>query len=272
MPSRHVGPLTLLALGGLALGGASALAGCGGATQSSSTQGTVARASSYVPCERPSEVRFAPGLCFDPVGTRWHVVANAPGGRYEFDVELMASGRLRANDHPAAGPGTDEWIIEDDQLRLFLANRYVEYRGRFTNGSVIVGSASNVRGDAWEFRADRMRVPHACQGNELVVRGGDEPVCYSAAGSRWQMHLGGRSFVVELASNGALTSDDPNDTTAGDDTWEQVGGTLRMYLNGRTTTLEATLRPDALDRLEGTASVGGSFTAEALPSYAGAPY
>jgi hypothetical protein len=244
-------------------------AGCGGGAAQIDT--TTARPA-YSPCENPAQIRFAANLCFDPAGSRWRVTADAPGGRYEFDVELMAGGRLRATDHPAAAPGTDEWIVEEDELRLFLANRFVEYRGRFSNGSVVVGEAANVRGDRWDWRADRIHTGSRCLGNELATSDADEPGCYSAAGSRWTVTSAGRSFVVELAANGSLTSNDPSDTTAGNDTWEQVGATLRLHFDERARSFEATLRPADLAHLSGTMTGGGTFTAEAIPTYAGAPY
>lgn len=255
----------------LALSIAAAAAGCGGTTTPTETT-TAAR--TYSPCENRAEVRFAANVCFDPVGSRWHVTSNAPGGQYEFELELMAGGRVRSTDHPAAGPGTDEWIVEDDQLRVFLANRFVEYRGRFSNGSVIVGDAANVRGDRWDWRADRTHTGGRCLGNELVTSDADEPGCYSAAGSRWTVSSGGRSFVVELAANGTLTSDDARDTTPGNDTWEQEGATLRFFFDERATTYEAQLRANELTRLSGNVSgaSSGSFTAEAIPTYAGPTY
>lgn len=251
--------------------GAASASGCGGAT--TPTETTTARRT-YTPCENPAQVRFAPTVCFDPVGSRWRIVANAPGGRYEFEVELMAGGRVRATDHPAAGPGTDEWFVEDDELRIFLANRFVEYRGRFTNGTVIVGEAANVRGDRWDWRADRLHTGRPCLGNELTTNDADEPGCYSAAGSRWTVTTGGRSFVVELAANGSLTSNDPSDTTSGNDTWQQEGATLRFFFDERATTYEATLNAADLAHLSGTVSgrTSGTFTAEALPTYPPAPY
>jgi len=65
---------------------------------------------------------------------------------------------------------------------------------------------------------------------------------------------------------------DPSDTSPGNDTWEQDGATLRFFFDERARTFEATLRPADLRRLSGTVSGGGSFTAEAIPTYAGAPY
>ena len=158
------------------------LVGCGG-TAPTTASTTPTRA--YTPCENPAQVRLAPTVCFDPVGSTWRVVADAPGGHYDFRIALLAGGRVRSTDHPAAGPGTDEWFVEDDTLRIFLGNRYVEYRGRLQNGSVFIGEASNVRGDTWEFRADRVHEGGQCQVNELVTHAGDEPGCYSAAGSSW---------------------------------------------------------------------------------------
>lgn len=245
------------------------LVGCGGGT--TQTGGTTP-VSSYVPCENPAEVRFAENVCFDPVGTHWHVTSSAPGGQLEFDLELMAGGRVRATDHPAAGPGTDEWFVEENELRVFLANRFVEYRGHFSNGSVIVGEVANVRGDRWDFRADRVHQGGRCLGNELAVNDADEPACFSAAGSRWTVSTAGRTFVVELAANGTLTSDDPRDTTPGNDTWEQEGGTLRLFFDERATTYEGTLHASELSRFGGTVTGGGAFTAEAVPTYPGPTY
>lgn len=246
-----------------------ALAGCGGAPTPGTTTPAPARA--YRPCANPAHVRFAADVCFDPVGSRWRVTSNAPGGRLDFEVELMAGGRVRATDHPAASPGTDEWFVEDDELRIFLANRYVEYRGRFTNGSVVVGEAANVRGDRWDWRADRIRGARRCAGNELITNDADEPGCYSAAGSRWTITVGGRSFVVMLAANGTVNSEDPEDATPNDDTWEQEGSTLRLRFDGGARVFEGRLEASNLARWNGT-SPSGPFTAEAVPNYAGPPY
>lgn len=244
------------------------LVGCGGATTTTTTTTTAGRP--YVPCENPLQVRLAPTVCFDPVGSTWRVVADAPGGHYDFRISLLAGGRLRATDHPAAGPGTDEWFVEDDQLRIFLGNRYVEYRGRLQNGTVFVGEASNVRGDTWEFRADRVHEGGQCQVNELVVSAGDEAGCYSVAGSRWTVASGGRSFDIELNANGTLSSSDSADTTPGNDHWQQEGGTLRLSFDDGATTFSAQLDPAHLDHLEGQVSgrASGTFTASATPSYA----
>jgi hypothetical protein len=243
------------------------LAGCGGTAP---TTASTTPARTYTPCENPAQVRLAPTVCFDPVGSTWRVVADAPGGHYDFRIALLAGGRVRSTDHPAAGPGTDEWFVEDDTLRIFLGNRYVEYRGRLQNGSVFIGEASNVRGDTWEFRADRVHEGGQCQVNELVTHAGDEPGCYSAAGSSWTIQAGSRSFDIALSANGAIASSDATDTTPANDRWQQEGGTLRLSFDDGASTFTAVLDPAHLDRLEGQMSgrASGAFTATATPSYA----
>jgi len=242
------------------------LVGCG----ASATTAPTTPVNVYMPCENPTQVRLAPGVCFEPVGSTWRVVADAPGGHYDFRITLLAGGRVRSTDHIAAGPGTDEWFVEEDQLRVFLGNRYVEYRGRLQNGSVFIGEATNVRGDSWEFRADRVHEGGRCLVNELVTHDGDEPGCYSAAGSRWSVQVGGRSFDVELNANGSISSNDASDTTPTNDRWQQEGGTLRWLFDDGATTFATQLNAANLDRLEGQVSgrASGTFTATPTPTYA----
>ena len=243
------------------------LVGCGGAASTTSSTTSVLV---YTPCENPAQVRLAPTVCFDPVGSTWRVTADAPGGHYDFRITLLAGGRVRSTDHPAAGPGTDAWFVEDDQLRIFLGNRYVEYRGRLQNGSVFIGEALNVRGDTWEFRADRVHEGGQCLVNELVTQAEDEPGCYSAAGSRWSVQTGARSFQIELNANGSLTSNDASDTTPTNDRWQQESGTLRWLFDDGATTFTTQLNAAQLNRLEGQVSgrASGTFTATLAPTYA----
>lgn len=228
----------------------------------------------YVACDDPNEVRMAPHVCWNPVGSRWHVTTQAPGGALDFDLELMAGGRVRSTDDAAGGPATDEWFVEENFLRIFLANRYVEYRGELTNGTVLVGSVRNVRGDSWMFRAERVH-GGSCGEGELALGGGADPICYSAAGSRWT--LAGRStFTVELGAGGLIGHDNPSDTTTGNDTWTQAGNELRLSFDGGAIEYTATLsaRPvarNAVERLSGSGRDGGgtfSFTAEPIATYA----
>lgn len=251
---------------------ASALFGCGGAggAGGGATTPRAARRP-YTPCENPREVRLSPHVCWDPSGSRWHVTSSAPGGDLEFDLELMAGGRVRATDHDASSPATDEWFVDDGTLRVFLGSRWVEYRGDLTNGTLLVGQAVNARGDSWDWRAERAH-GGGCPAAELVARAGDEPACYSAAGSRWTVRgRSGSAFVVELGANGQLFTDDPGDTTVGNDTWAQSGASLSLRFDDGASEYTASLDASNLSRLSGTArdASGGtwSFTAEAVPSY-----
>lgn len=263
---------TSLASSALALIGvlsASALSACGGPTTPRvGTPSAGAERPPYVACENPREVRLAPHVCWSPTGSRWHVTASAPGGALEFDVELMAGGRVRATDDVAGGPATDEWFVQEDVVRIFLANRYVEYRGRLTNGSLLVGDVINVRGDTWDFRAERQH-GGGCPTTELATGEGEESACYSAAGSRWTVSARGATFVVELGAEGVLTSDNASDTTTGNDTWDQTGNEVHLRFDGGATEYTATIG-SSLDRLEGSAHDGSgnfTFTAQAIASF-----
>lgn len=258
--------LSLLALPLLACGG-----GTGGGSGGGGTAG--AERPPYDDCDDPNEVRMAPHVCWNPVGSRWRVVSQAPGGELTFDLELMAGGRVRATDDASSGPATDEWFVQENVIRIFLGNRWAEYRGELTNGTLLVGSASNVRGDTWTFRAERQH-GGSCAAGEMVLGEGADPICYSAAGSRWTLS-GRTSFTVELGANGTLTHDNPSDTTADNDTWSQAGNTLTLRFDGGATEYTATLSPrpvgrNAVERLSGNAhdaSGSFSFTAEPIATY-----
>lgn len=264
MRSRAVFPLFALAV-----------AACGGTTAPRVGTGTAgAERPPYVACENPSEVRLAPHVCWNPAGSRWHVTAQAPGGELSFDVELMAGGRVRSTDTLTSNPATDEWFVQEDILRIFLANRFVEYRGQLSNGSLLVGDAINVRGDAWEFRAERQH-GGSCASNELTVTAeGADPVCYSAAGARWTVSARGASFVVDLGAGGALTSSNPSDTTVGNDTWTQAGNEVRLRFDEGASEYTVTLDVASLARgtlrVEGAGRDGSGpfdFTVQPVPSY-----
>lgn len=247
-----------------------AVSACGGTSGGSGSGTTVAARRPYTPCDDRSEVRLSPHVCWSPAGSRWHVTSSAPGGALEFDIELMANGRVRATDHEASSPATDEWFVDDGTLRVFLGSRWVEYRGDLTNGTLVVGVAVNARGDTWDWRGERVH-GGGCPAEELVASDGDEPACYSAAGSRWTVRGRSSTFIVELGADGALFTDDPSDTTAGNDTWSQSGGSLSLRFDDGASEYTATIRPSNLSELEGNArdSSGAtwSFTAEAVPSY-----
>ena len=248
-----------------------ALTACGGTGTGTGGTTPVAARRAYTPCENPREVRLAPHVCWDPAGSRWHVSSSAPGGTLEFDVELMAGGRVRATDHEASSPATDEWFVDDGTLRVFLGSRWVEYRGELTNGTLLVGAATNARGDTWDWRAERTH-GGGCPEGELVASVNEEPACYSAAGSRWTVRgRSGASFVVELGAAGQLFSDDPSDTTTGNDTWTQAGESLSLRFDDGASEYTATLRAADLTHLTGNARDASgatwAFTAEAVPTY-----
>ncbi len=265
MSYRHIFLASVLGLASLAV---SACGGAGNGTGST----TAARARPpYAPCDNPAEVRLAPTVCWSPVGSRWRVVAQAPGGEYTFDIELMAGGRVRSTDATGATPATDEWFVENEMLRIFLQDRYVEYRGTLRNGTVLIGEAVNVRGDSWQFRADRRHEGSGCRDNELVATGGEEPGCYTVAGSRWTVHAGPSEYEVQFADGGRLLSTNAADTTPDDDGWEQQGSTVRFWFDDHATELTATLTPANLSHLSGNGhdARGGTltFTAEPIPTY-----
>gem|GEM_PF-2372282 len=262
-----VSSFALSALGCLALGGLAL--GCGGTTTPRVGTGPVgAERPPYVACENPSEVRLAPHVCWNPTGSRWHVTTQAPGGELTFELELMAGGRVRSTDDAAGGPATDEWFVQEDVVRIFLQNRYVEYRGQLTNGSLLVGDVTNVRGDIWDFRAER-RHGGSCAAGEFTTSEAGDPACYSAAGSRWNVSARGSSFTVELGSGGTLTSNLSSDTTTGNDRWEQAGNEVHLRFDDGAAVYDATLSA-GLDRLEGSghdASGTFTFTAQPVQSY-----
>lgn len=251
--------------------GSAMLVACGGTTPGGGGTTPVAARRVYTPCENPREVRMSPHVCWDPAGSRWHVTSSAPGGELAFDVELMAGGRVRASDHDASSPATDEWFVDEGTLRVFLGNRWVEYRGELTNGTLLVGEAVSARGDTWTWRAERVH-GGGCPAEELVASEADEPACYSAAGSRWTVRgRSGSAFVVELGAAGQLFTDNPSDTTTGNDTWQQTGASLVLRFDDGASEYTATLQAADLTRLSGNArdSSGATwaFTAEAVPSF-----
>jgi hypothetical protein len=265
MSGRSTVLAALLCLGSLAV------TACGGTGGGAGTTTAAHVRPPYTPCDNPAEVRLAPTVCWSPVGSHWRLVAQAPGGEYTFDIELMAGGRVRSTDVTGATPATDEWFVENDVVRIFLQNRYVEYRGTLHNGTVLVGEATNVRGDVWTFRADRRHDGARCPANELVATDGEEPGCFAIAGSRWTVHAGPNEYEVEFGADGHLVSTNAADTTPDDDGWEQQGGTVRFWFDNHATELTASVAPSSLERLSGNGhdASGGSFafTAEAIPSY-----
>ncbi len=257
---------TLLALASLSL------VACGGAATGTGTTTPHSRERpAYTACDDASQVRLAPTVCWSPVGSHWHVAADAPGGSYAFEIELMAGGRVRSTDVTGATPATDEWFVENDELRIFLQNRYVEYRATLHNGTLMIGEAVNVRGDVWSFRADRVHVSASCPANEVATSSGDEPGCFDVAGSRWAVNAGGHEYEVQFGENGTLVSNNPTDTTVDDDGWSQEGATVVFWFNDHATELTGTITASDLGHLAGTGhdSSGGalSWSAAAIATY-----
>lgn len=254
MSARTRTPLVALALLGLSA--------CGGATASSG--GTTLASQErppYTPCANASEVRLAPTVCWNPTGSRWHVQAQAPGGAYEFDIELMAGGRVRSTDVTGASPATDEWFVENDVLRVFLQNRFVEYRATLHNGTLLVGNAENARGSQWAFRADRVHQGGSCPANELTAMSGDEPGCFGVAGTRWTVTAGGETYEVQFAEGGHLLTTRPSDVTPDDDGWDQSGGTVRFWFDSPESAQTGTIATSL-------AQISGSgWSATPIPSY-----
>ena len=180
----------------------------------------------------------------------------APGGEYAFDVELLPANRLRATDHPAAAAATDEWYVDGNSLRLFLQNRFVEYRADVTNGTVVVGEAQNVRGEGWTWRGDRMQIGGGCHPEEAPAG----ETCITVAGTQWQLRGPGGERVIHFESEGVLLTDSSAPSKAS--RWSQQGDQLRFTIDD----VEHTARVEHADRLAGTAG-GAQWTAELLPLY-----
>ncbi|MFK7991482.1 MAG: hypothetical protein AB8I08_36030 [Sandaracinaceae bacterium] len=163
------------------------------------------------------------GECWNAAGTRWTVEAEGPGGNYRFDLELMGANRARSTDHAAASPASDEWVQDGPLLRVFLSDRYVEYRARVSNGTVLLGEAHNVRGQRWAFMARRAFGPPACLAQE--ARFGT--VCMTLAGTGWRLGEGEEATTVRFAAGGEVQADGVEDVAG---RWEQEGASLSFEL------------------------------------------
>ncbi len=222
--------------------------GCGGAAANGGSSTTPVAA--VDPCPNAGEARLG-RVCWNPSGSRWRFVAAAPGGEYTFEVELLAANRVRATDHPAAGPATDEWFVDGSTLRVFLADRFVEYRGELTNGTVIVGQAINTRGETWEWRGDRMASRGSCNAEELQIGGS----CFSISGTRWRAALPSGEQIVQFAPDGRLVVDRGDAEGA---SWRQEGARITFTLAG--TSYDAQI-------LSELSLQGQGWSAERVPSY-----
>jgi hypothetical protein len=197
------------------------LGACGGPT----ADGTGARATDDTAggdgCPG-AETRLGDG-CWSASGTHWRVEADGPGGAYRFELDLLAAGRVRSTDHDAASPASDEWYQDGPLLRIFLSDRFVEYRARVTNGTVLVGEAVNVRGQRWSWVANRVFAETPCSPNETRLEAG----CMTVAGTRWELAAeGSEGHLLEFLDDGRL-SVGPGDPEGH---WEQEGASLRFSL------------------------------------------
>jgi len=190
--------------------------------------------------------------CWSAEGTRWQVSADGPGGSYRFELALLAAGRVRATDHDGAGPAHDEWFQDGPLLRVFLADRFVEYRTTVTNGTVLIGEAHNVRGQRWSFRADRQFGEGGCERDEARL----DEACMSVAGTRWD--VGGR--VVAFLDEGRVAVDDAEPLPSA---WTQQGASLSFRLAADGPAHEAEV--SSPDTLSGTVGEG-SFEATRMPT------
>lgn len=157
--------------------------------------------------------------CWSAAGTRWRIEADGPGGVYRFDIDLLAAGRMRSTDHGAAGPAHDEWFQDGSLFRFFLSDRFVEYRTRITNGTVLVGEAINVRGQRWSWRGDRVFGETACTESEVRLADG----CMGVAGTAWELE--GRA--VQFLHDGVVAFG--HEDAVG--SWQQTGSSLRFTLS-----------------------------------------
>ena len=193
----------------------------------------------------PDEAAFA-GSCWSAEGSRWRIEAGAPGGRYEFEVTFLAAGRARVSDHPGADRASDEWGQRGSTLRLFLGDRFVEYRAEVDNGTALVGTAENVRGQRWSFTARRIFEEARCADDEAPL--GER--CLSVAGTRWTIQReNDEEQTIDFRAEGALLVDG---APSEGDGWRQEAEALFFSLGENFTQYVANLE-DA-DRMEGTAS------------------
>ncbi|UJR80152.1 hypothetical protein [Sandaracinus amylolyticus] len=208
------------------------------------------------PCQTTGELRLG-RVCWNPTGSRWHLTAMAPGGEYAFDVELLAANRLRSTDHPAASPATDEWYVDGNTIRMFLQNRFVEYRADVSNGTVIVGDAQNVRGETWQWRGDRMQVGGGCHPDETQ----QAETCINLAGTQWTLQTSSGERVIHFEAGGALLTD--QGAISERNRWSQQGAQLQFSLDG----VEYTATVERGDALSGTAG-GAQWSATPVQLFA----
>ena len=191
------------------------------------------------------------------------MAAQGPGESYEFELTLLRAGRVRSTDHAAAGPASDEWFQQGELLRVFLGDRFVEYRARIGNGTVLTGEALNVRGQRWSWRADRDFEQTVCARSEALV----DDACLTVEGTRWRLEHEATHETLEFLAGGALGrgAGDPDATRVG--TWSQTAEDVRFAFGSDETTFLARL--ENADQMTGSASSergAHPFVAVRMPS------
>ncbi len=194
------------------------LVGCGGSVGSGAGAREGAAASGGGGACEADTTRLG-ASCWSAAGTHWRVQADGPGGVYRFDLALLGAGRVRATDHEGASPAIDEWTQDGSLLRIFLSDRFVEYRTRVTNGTVLIGEAINVRGQRWAFRADRDFGGGGCAPDEARL----ESACMTVAGTRWELD----GQVVAFLAGGALAVGGAEEASGA---WQQTSAALSFTL------------------------------------------
>ena len=195
--------------------------------------------------------------CWSAAGTHWRVEADGPGGAYRFELDLLAAGRVRSTDHDAATPAHDEWFQDGPLLRILLSDRFVEYRARITNGTILVGEAVNVRGQRWSWVANRVFAETPCGPGETRLEGG----CMTVAGTRWEVTAEGSDpRLVEFLDGGRLGvgAGEPEGR------WEQAGAALRFSLSEGGPTFVAQVQSE--QELRGADGAEHPFTASRVES------
>lgn len=160
--------------------------------------------------------------CWELAGSKWHIIADGPGGKHDFMVELLLHGRVRSTDHPTASASSDEWVIQDGILRLFLSERFVEYRAQISNASVVAGRALNSRGHEWLWRGERLSAEVQCQDDELQVG----EACMTVAGTTWKNEQG--QLWLFASQNELKMSAGPNKPLEGWGTWTQIKDKVKL--------------------------------------------